>query len=218
MTAPGKGEQTRQRIVETALELFRQNGYDGTTMRAIASAAGVSLGNAYYYFPSKENLIQGFYDQMQSEHEVASEPILAAETDLELRLLGVLRTRVDTLAPYKEFAGKFFRNASDPSSPLSPFSAESSAARDSAIAIYAEVLRGTKVADVLRDDLPELLWLYSMGIVLFWVYDSSTGCARTYALVERSVPLVVKLIGLTKYRLLRSAVEDVRSLLREVRG
>ena len=35
-------------------------------MRAVADRAGVSLGNAYYYFGSKENLVQGFYDQMQA--------------------------------------------------------------------------------------------------------------------------------------------------------
>jgi AcrR family transcriptional regulator len=216
VTAP-RGEQTRQRIVDAALTLFRDKGYDGTTMRAIAAAAEVSLGNAYYYFPSKEHLVQGFYDQMQTEHELAAAPVLATETDLEARLRGVLRARVDTMAPYKEFAGRLFRTASDPDSPLSPFSTESSPARDAAIAIYAEVLRGTKVADVLKDDLPELVWLYSMGIVLFWVYDSSPCCEKTYALVDRSVPLVVRLIGLTRFRLLRPAVEDVRGLLRDVR-
>jgi AcrR family transcriptional regulator len=215
--ASPRGEQTKQRIVDAALALFREKGYDGTTMRAVAKAAEVSLGNAYYYFPSKEHLVQGFYDQMQTEHETACAPVLSAETELEARLLGVLRARVDTMAPYKAFAGTFFRNASDPTGPLSPFSAESTPARDAAVAIYAQVLQGTKVVPDLKDDLPELLWLYSMGIVLFWVYDPSPDAARTYALVERSVPLVVKLIGLTRYRLLRSAVEDVRGLLKAVK-
>src|SRR5882724_3131030 len=60
-----KSEQTRTLILETALRLFRERGYDRTTMRAIADEAGVSVGNAYYYFSSKEHLIQGFYDRMQ---------------------------------------------------------------------------------------------------------------------------------------------------------
>jgi len=44
--APGRGEATRRAIVETALRLFRERGYDKTTMRAIAAEAGVSVGNA----------------------------------------------------------------------------------------------------------------------------------------------------------------------------
>jgi hypothetical protein len=49
-----KSEQTRSLILETALRLFQERGYDKTTMRAIATEAGVSVGNAYYYFESKE--------------------------------------------------------------------------------------------------------------------------------------------------------------------
>ena len=60
-----RGEQTRQLILETALRLFRERGYAETTMRAIAKEAGVAVGNAYYYFDSKEHLIQGFYDRNQ---------------------------------------------------------------------------------------------------------------------------------------------------------
>ena len=50
----GKSEQTRALILETAMRLFQERGYDKTTMRAIAQEAGVSVGNAYYYFASKE--------------------------------------------------------------------------------------------------------------------------------------------------------------------
>ena len=43
-----KGEQTRGLILETALELFREQGYERTTMRGIAERGGLALGNAYY--------------------------------------------------------------------------------------------------------------------------------------------------------------------------
>ncbi len=212
-----RGAETRQRIVDAALELFREKGYDGTTMRAVAKQAGVSLGNAYYYFAGKDDLVLGFYDQLQTAHTAAAEKVLARETELEDRLRGVVRAWVTEAAPYKDFAGRFFRNASDPSSPLSPFSKESSPIRDNAIALYGRVLDGTKVSPLVKDELPELVWLYAMGIVLFWVHDDSPGQAKTYGLVDRSVPLVVKLINLTRFRLLRSAVEDVKALLVEVK-
>src|SRR5262245_62454986 len=60
-----KSEETRSLILETALELLTERGYEETTMRAIAEKAGVALGNTYYYFRSKEHLIQAFYDRLQ---------------------------------------------------------------------------------------------------------------------------------------------------------
>ena len=63
-----KGEQTKAAIIDAALALFTERGFDATTMRAIAESAGVSLGNAYYYFRSKDELVQGFYDRTAVEH------------------------------------------------------------------------------------------------------------------------------------------------------
>jgi AcrR family transcriptional regulator len=68
----GKGEQTRRAIAEAALRLFREQGYEATTMRAIAKEAGVATGNAYYYFGSKEELIHAYYARNHAEH--AAEP------------------------------------------------------------------------------------------------------------------------------------------------
>ena len=214
-----RGEQTKQRIVETALRLFREQGYERTTMRGIAEQAGVSVGNAYYYFPSKQHLVQAYYAQSQEEHAAAARPVLDGESDFGARLGGVLRARIDTMQPYKDFAVSFFRTAADPHSPLSPFSDESAPARARATELYAEALHGSsaKVVPELREELPELLWLYSMGVVLFWVYDDSPGARRTYLLVERTVPLVVRLVGLARYRLLRGLVSDVLDLLRDLR-
>jgi AcrR family transcriptional regulator len=214
-----RGEQTKQLIVDTALRLFREQGYERTTMRAVADVAGVSVGNAYYYFPSKQHLVQAYYGQSQADHAAAARPVLDAGGDLEARLAGVLRARIDTMQPYKDFAVSFFRTAADPQSPLSPFSAESAPARATATALYAEALHGSnaKVTSELREQLPELLWLYSMGVVLFWVYDDSPGAAKTYLLVDRTVPLVVRLVGLARYRLMRGMVTDVLELLRDLR-
>src|SRR6478735_12348580 len=143
-----KAEQTRGRIVNAAMGLFRSKGYDKTTMRSIASEAGVSLGNAYYYFGSKEHLVQAFYDQIQVEHAEASATVLAAEQAFARRLEGVLLAWIDVAEPHHEFAGQFFRNAADPHSPLSPFSSESAPARDASLALFTRVLEGSDAKPV----------------------------------------------------------------------
>jgi AcrR family transcriptional regulator len=213
-----KSAETRALIVRTAMKLFSENGYDRTTMRAIAAEAGVSVGNAYYYFSSKEQLVQGFYDQLALLHQEAAEKILDRESAFDARLRQVLLAWLDVASPYQRFGTQFFVNAADPESPLSPFSEDSSAARDSSIALMREVVEGSdaKADPELHEELPELLWLYQMGIVLFWVHDRSAGQKRTKMLIDRTVPLVGKLVGLSRLRVLRPVSREVISLIKDL--
>jgi hypothetical protein len=120
----------------------------------------------------------------------------------------------------KAFAVDLFRYAADPTSPLSPFSAESAPAREASMALYVEAVNGAedlKVPAELRAALPELLWLYQMGVVRYWVHDTSRGSKNTYALAERTVPSGVKLINLARYRLLKGLMTDLLELVRDLR-
>lgn len=215
-----KAEGTRAAIVGAAQELFREHGYEGTTMRAVADTAGVSLGSAYYYFASKEHLVQGFYDQIATQHRAAAAEVLSRESGFAARLEGVLLAWVDLAEPYHDFAGTFFRTAADPRSPLSPFSPESAAARATAVDVHREVLAGSDLTlpKGLREEMPELLWLLQMGVVLFWVHDSSPGQARTRALVRGAVPLVDRLGRMARLPVVRGVAADVVALVRSVRS
>ncbi|MFF1818717.1 TetR family transcriptional regulator [Kribbella sp. NPDC058245] len=219
-SATTKGEQTRELILSTALRLFREQGYGKTTMRAIATEAGVSVGNAYYYFGSKEHLMQAYYDHLQEQHREAVRSVLVDEKAFAARLSGVLRVWLDVSAPYHEFAATFFKTAADPRSPLSPFSTESQPARDASIEIFREVVAGSdlKLSADLAAELPELLWLLQMGIVLFWVHDDSEDLRRTKTLIERSVPLIDRLLRLTRIPGVRGVVNDIVGLIRSIKS
>jgi AcrR family transcriptional regulator len=213
-----KSARTRSAIIDAALRLFRDRGYDGTTMRAIAAEAGVSVGNAYYYFESKAQLVQAFYDRAQLEHATVAAPVLAATTDLAERIIGAVDAWIEAMEPYRAFAGTFFKNAAEPTSPLSPFSSESAPARAAAVELWRGVLEGSdaKVPKRLRADLPELLWLHFMGLVLVWVHDKSTDATATRRVVRRTAPLVVRALALVRLPVMRGMVEDVVSLIGEV--
>ncbi|CAG6396652.1 Transcriptional regulator, TetR family [Actinacidiphila cocklensis] len=215
----GKSEQTRALILETAMRLFQERGYDKTTMRAIAQEAGVSVGNAYYYFESKEFLIQGFYDRMTYAHALDAAARMAGERDFDARLRIALESWLDCAAEYHEFAAQFFRTAADPDSSLSPFSNESHPARATAVELFRDVLSGSDLAPKLDAELaellPELLWLHLMVVVLYWVFDRTPDTARTREFVRRSTPLVAKLISLSRYRVFRPMVRDAKSLIQD---
>lgn len=220
-TKTPKGEQTRTLILNAALDLLAERGYEKTTMRAIAEKAGVSLGNAYHYFKSKEHLIQAFYHRTHEEHLAASAPIFEKETSLKGRLLDVLRLKIKTLEPYHEFAGVLFKTAADPHSPLNPFGQDAAPVRRDSIQLFETLVADTKtrLPAELKAELPYLLWLYHMGIILFWIHDKSPNHARTYYVIDRTVDLLDRLITLASNPLMRPLrrrslqfVADLRAL------
>jgi AcrR family transcriptional regulator len=215
-----RAQQTRAAIVAAALALFRERGYEATTMREIASRAGVSTGNAYYYFGSKEELIQEFYATSHVEHLAVSRARLDGQHELGARLRDTLRAMIDVLAPYHAFAATFYKHAAEPSSPLSPFSKESSPARTASIGLYRDLVNGSsaKMPKDVRERLPELLWLMQMGVILYWVHDTSPGCARTYHLIDVTAPVAARLVAATRIPMLRSTIGDLASLFDDLRA
>ena len=214
-----KGEQTRELILKSALDLLQDHGYEKTTMRAIAKRAGVSLGNAYHYFGSKELLIQAFYHRLHEEHLKATQPALQHESSLRGRLLTVMRLKISTLEPYQDFAGVLFKTAADPQSPLNPFAHESAPVRRDSIKLFEDLvadIRARIPAD-LRAELPYLLWLYHMGVILFWIHDSSPKRGRTYRLIDQTVDLLDKLISLASNPLMRPVRKRALGLVKELR-
>jgi len=213
-----KGEQTKALILNSALELLSDRGYEETTMRAIAGKAGVSLGNAYHYFGSKEHMIQAFYHRTHEEHLAVARPALEKQSNLKERLLSVMRLKIATLEPYHEFAGVLFKTAADPHSPLNPFAHDSAPVRRDSIQLFESVVSDARarIPTDLRAELPYLLWLYHMGIILFWIHDSSHKRARTYRLIDRTVDLIDKLISLASNPLMRPVRKRALKLVSEL--
>lgn len=64
-----RGEDTRRRILETALDLFAAHGYEGTSTRQIAEGAGVNLPAIQYYFGNKEGLYRAIIEDIVADTE-----------------------------------------------------------------------------------------------------------------------------------------------------
>jgi hypothetical protein len=126
----------------------------------------------------------------------------------------------DVQAPYHAFAATFYKHAAEPSSPLSPFSSRSSPTREAAIALYREVIEGSnvRVSADLADRLPELLWLASMGVILYWVHDTSANCAKTYRLIDAAVLVIGRLVAASRIPVLRGALRDVAAIIDDLRS
>jgi len=217
-TRTPRGEQTRAAIFAAAMDLFRERGYEATTMRAIADRAGVSLGSSYHYFPSKSHLVLEFYRVCHERHQAASEPVLARERDLGARLRGVIRAVVMTCEPFHDVSASIFSTVADPSSPLNAFSEESRPLRDEVIALYSRVVEGSdaRVPPDVAAELPRLLWLYQMGILYFWMLDASPGRLRTLEVVDETSDLIVRLISVSNLPPLRRSRQRLLAMVRTI--
>jgi len=210
-----KAEGTRGRILETALNLFRERGFDQTAMRDIATTAGVAVGAAYYYFESKEALVMAFYEEANVTMHDRIEAALSKKTDLKSRLRAVIDVKFEYFAPNRKFLGALLRHAADPEHPLSPFSKETQTIRERDMLHFSEALDGCnlKLPDDVRPHLPKLLWLSQMGLILFWIYDRSENQTRTERLVDKSLGIIANLLKLSTSPFLRPVRRTAIELL-----
>lgn len=219
MSPRRSADETRDLIRTTALRLFRERGYDATTMRVVAQEAGVAVGNAYHHFGSKDDLVQELYREVNREHAERVRPLLAEGGDLTHRLRLVWHAVVDVFEPYHRFGVESIGAAIRPGSPASPFSESSAATAESSLALFREVVEGARpaVPAALRADLPELLWLAQLGLTIFWVHDTSPGARRTHALVDGAAPLVARLVALARLPVASGLAQDALRLVASVR-
>jgi len=71
-----KGHETRELILKAALELLIEEGFRSLSMRRVAAACGMKLGNLTYHFPTREDLIQALLDAVISSYEIEFERIV----------------------------------------------------------------------------------------------------------------------------------------------
>lgn len=214
--ATAKAEETRDRILDAALRLFRDRGFEQTTMRDVAAEAGVATGAAYYYYRSKEDLVLAFYLRTDEEARETFEKVIASSKDLKKRMRGIIEAKFAQFAEHRGLLAALLKAGVDPRAPLSPFGEETKDVRNESIAWYARALAGSDVT-VPKDvtgDLPRLLWLYHMGLIYFWIIDESPGQRRTQRLVDATLDLVIQLLKVSSLPLMGPLRKRVLKVLR----
>lgn len=214
-----KSEATRRQILSAALELFRKQGFEAATMREIARSAGVATGAAYYYFDSKDAIVLAFYDQAQKDMAPLLEEALSTSKDLEERLHGIISVKLEYFEPSRAFLGALSAHT-DPQHALSPFSEQTRAIREGDVAFFEKALAGSRsrLPEDLKPSLPRLLWMYQMGLILFWIYDRSESQRTTHALFEKSLRVVVRLMKLSALPLMQPLRRMVMDLVDTATG
>ena len=86
---------TKERIVDTAVELFNQSGTAAVSTNHIASAMGISPGNLYYHFGNKDEIVAAAFDRLEraldAVWEGGTHGDLAAVDPIVMKTMSVLR-------------------------------------------------------------------------------------------------------------------------------
>lgn len=70
----GVNQNVKQDILDTALRLFNERGYNAVSMRAIAQALGISVGNLTYHYKRKEDLVEALVAQRHQHYKKPQAP------------------------------------------------------------------------------------------------------------------------------------------------
>lgn len=198
-----KGNASRASIYETAIGLFRERGFDETTMRDIGEELGVAASAAYYYFKSKDLIVLEYYDDVQRRHEALVAQMMEKEKDFAKRIAQIHHLKLDILKHDRRIMGALLRYAGEPDSELSFFGAKTKRLRQAAMTLFAKTLTPEKLPSDMMYVLPVLLWAAHMGILLYFLYDKSPNQRNTRALVDRGTQLLVSFIKVAKNPLMK---------------
>lgn len=215
-----KAEVTERKILDAALEMFRTQGFEETTVRDIAAAAEVATGAAYYYYPSKDAIVLAFYQQSCAEMQPRIEDALAKSSkNLEDRLQALIDVKLEYFGPYRSVLRALLKSGADPANPLSPFAENNKPIREVDVAWFRKILIdcGIRVPKDLEPHMPEVLWMFQMGVIYFWISDDSRGQQRTTRLLElgsKTVATLLKIAGLPLTRPLRKVAVELIEIVK----
>jgi AcrR family transcriptional regulator len=213
--ATDKGEQTRRHILQCALELFREKGFDATTMQDVANRADVAKGATYYYFSSKEAIIQAYYEAVQADQEQICAEVFAGSSSLKVRIRSAMHTKFDLAKHDRKLLGVVFRYTGEPDHPLSCLGRGTAEIRARATNIFRDAIAGEKLPKDLEILLPIALWALQMGLLVMFLYDGSEEQRRTRRLADGALDLTLKLLVLARLPVLKPVRTKILALLRD---
>ena len=85
-----KGEKRKQELLKIAYDMFLSRGYENTSVDEIIAEAQIAKGTFYYYFPSKEQLLEDVIEMMiESESETAGQ-IIGSDLPVPQKIVAVI--------------------------------------------------------------------------------------------------------------------------------
>ncbi|MGO2993219.1 TetR/AcrR family transcriptional regulator [Brachybacterium alimentarium] len=174
-----KGVARRQEILERAIEVFRDRGADGTSLRRIATAIGVSHAALLHYFDSREQLLVAVYEYAESKRDTAKtygDSISALEVLVKAAMINVGVPGMVEL--YTTLVASSLATEGSPANEF--FSARFARIRaELTERLQSEQAEGRIRDDVDASDMAALIIAASDGLQIQWLLEPSIELERT---------------------------------------
>ena len=181
-------EATRQKILESAHELFQTTGYDATTTRDIARAAGIATGTLFNYFATKEAIVVGLVvEALTRSTRVAR---TAQHESLEEALFANVAAGMRLLKPFRRYLSPLLESA------LSPLiesrrNDPAQSLRTDHLETVLELARSHQMESALTSVALQMYWSLYLGVLSYWTNDKSPKQEDTLALLDQSLAMFV---------------------------
>ena len=177
-----KSRETYERVLNTAIRLFKDKGYTNTTMRDLSTESQLGLGAIYYYFKSKEDLVQVFYRRINTEIIEEYNKRFEKEKSYPEAVANYMNLKIELLTPYRDLIQVIIKEAVDRNSPLSPFSQSSKDVQEISVGFFEELARKTKVKE--PEPVAQQTWLFHLLLLGMWTQDRSESSEITSRMIE----------------------------------
>lgn len=183
------GETTRQKLYTTAIRLIGERGYEQTTLREVADAAGVSVGLLYRYYPNKRAVMLALYDELSLD-QVARANMMPVGAWRD-RFLFTLRTSLSVLQPHRRTLSALIPVMIS-TEPDGLFGSATTFSRHRVQRLFQDAVVGAKDAPrgELASALGRLLYLVHLAVILWWLLDRSPNQRATAALVALTTQIL----------------------------
>ena len=177
-------EATRQRIRESARELFQSQGFEATTTRDIAKAAGIAAGTMFNYFASKEAVVMEFVREALEAADESSRKRVREGMSLGEELFSLISAGLRELRSLR----RFLRPAMEWGFSPAADSEDGRIIRGHHLERVAVILQKHQEEPATSVQL-QMYWMLFTGLLTFWTADESRHQEGTLALLDQSMQM-----------------------------
>lgn len=187
-------QESRARILEKATELFIHKGFEDTTTRDIAVAAGLAAGTMFNYFPSKETLAMTMVAEVLEKGIGDFERRRNGEEELAEELFLFISSGLRRLRPLRPFLGPVLERSLSPF-PRKNICHEGEGARVRHLDLVQNIIGRHGFTEAPDEVTITIYWSLFLGILAFWTNDESANQEATQALIDYSIRTFVHVIS-----------------------
>jgi len=187
-------QETRSRILTKAAELFCDKGFEESTTREIALAAGLAAGTMFNYFPSKETLAMTMVTEALRQGSDDFRRRRTGREGLTEELFLFVVAGLRRLQPLRPFLGPVLERSLSPF-PRKSVCQEGEAARQAHLAAVQEIIGRHGFSEAPDYVAMTMYWSLYLGILAFWTNDQSPNQEESWALIDYTLCFFVQVIA-----------------------